>query len=219
MVNGSLWEFLGGASKPNHKLYWRSRYNIALGVAEGLKYLHHDCEPPIIHCDIKSANILLDHEYVAHIADFGLAKILKSPSFNSSLDSESSSLFGGTHGYIAPECGYGVKASTKQDVYSFGVVLLELVSGKRPVLEEDDQKFVHLPAWVESMTKEGKMDEIIDEDLRRGGLTLHSNMKDEIMKMMEIASVCTRSAHSLRPSMNVVLDMLISANRDRVIEL
>jgi len=98
MVNGSLWEFLGGASKPNQKLDWRTRYNIAVGVAEGLKYLHHDCEPPIIHCDIKSANILLDDEYVAHIADFGLARLVKNPS----IDSESSSLFGGTLGYIAP---------------------------------------------------------------------------------------------------------------------
>ena len=95
MVNGSLWESLGGASKPcrKKKLDWRTRYNIALGVAEGLKYLHHDCEPPIIHCDIKSANILLDHEYVPHIADFGLAR---------PLTNTASSLLRGTHGYIPP---------------------------------------------------------------------------------------------------------------------
>jgi len=173
MVNGSLWEYLGGASKrPNQRLEWRTWYNIAVCVAEGLKYLHQDCKAPIIHYDIKSANILLDDEYVAHITDFGLARLVK----NSSIDSESSSLLGGTHGYIAPgtkspcifslivmlffflkcnhrdhhimchantlmlcaECGYGVKASTKQDVYRFGVVLLEMVSEKPPVVEEDN---------------------------------------------------------------------------------
>jgi serine/threonine protein kinase len=69
---------------------------------------------------------------------------------------------------LCAECGYGVKASTKQDVYSFGVVLLEMVSGKPPVVEEDDQEFVHLTAWAARMTNEGKMDEIIDKDLRSG---------------------------------------------------
>lgn len=116
---------------------------------------------------------------------------------------------------LCAECGYGVKASTKQDVYSFGVVLLEMVSGKPPVVEEDDQKFVHLPAWVAGMMKEGKTVEIIDKDLTSAeNASLHSkNAENEMLKMIEIASFCTRSAPSFRPSMKVVLDMLISQKR------
>lgn len=115
---------------------------------------------------------------------------------------------------LCAECGYGVKASTKQDVYSFGVVLLEMVSGKLPVVEEKDQKFEHLPVWAARMMKEGKTDEIINENLRScKTISLHSNMKDEMVKMMEIASFCTRSSPNLRPCMNVVLDMLSSPNR------
>ncbi|XP_057829732.2 probable leucine-rich repeat receptor-like protein kinase At5g63930 [Cryptomeria japonica] len=127
MAKGSLREAL-----KSQKLGLEFRWNIALGEAQALKYLHHDCTPPIVHRDLKSANILLDDEHVAHVADFGLAKFLYSEG-----QSSCSSLYVGTHGYMAPECGYGVRHSTKQDVFSFGVVLLELVTAKAAIVDEE----------------------------------------------------------------------------------
>ena len=91
-------------------------------------------------------------------------------------------------------------------MYSFGVVLFELVSGKAPVVEDGDQEFVHVTVWAAKMTREGRMDEIIDEHLRSSS-DYNEILKDEIVKIIEIATFCTRSAPNLRPSMNVVLDM------------
>ncbi|XP_059311335.1 LRR receptor-like serine/threonine-protein kinase FEI 1 [Lycium ferocissimum] len=109
----------------NVVLKWDTRLHIAVGAARGLCYMHHNCSPPIIHRDIKSSNILLDNEWNAKVADFGLAKVLAKQE-----DSETASAVAGTFGYIAPEYAYATKVSTKSDVYSFGVILLELATGK-----------------------------------------------------------------------------------------
>ncbi|XP_027337106.1 probable LRR receptor-like serine/threonine-protein kinase At3g47570 [Abrus precatorius] len=108
------------------------RLNIAIDVASAIDYLHHDCEPPVVHCDLKPANVLLDENMVAHVADFGLARFLsQNPS-----EKQSSTLgLKGSIGYIAPEYGLGGKASTHGDVYSFGILLLELFMAKRPTDE------------------------------------------------------------------------------------
>ncbi|XP_059074796.1 L-type lectin-domain containing receptor kinase S.1-like [Cryptomeria japonica] len=103
MPKASLWEALNLAAVPVgnselEKLNWKNHYNIVLGVAQGLKYSHHDWRPPIIHGDIKSANILLNNEYIAHVSDFGLAKVM-----NSEGPSTSSSVFVGSSGYMAPD--------------------------------------------------------------------------------------------------------------------
>jgi len=118
-----------------------------------LAYLHHDCEPSIVHRDVKSNNILLDEDYGAHVADFGLAKILQS----CGKGVNSMSAIAGSYGYIAPEYAYTLKVNEKSDIYSFGVVILELVTGRRPVdLEFGENK--DLVKWVCNKIEKKKMD-------------------------------------------------------------
>ncbi|XP_042511718.1 MDIS1-interacting receptor like kinase 2-like [Macadamia integrifolia] len=104
---------------------WQKRVNAIKSVADALSYLHHDCNPPIIHRDISSKNILLDLDLEAHVSDFGIARLLKP-------DSSNWTSLKGTHGYIAPELAYTMALTEKCDVYSFGVVALETIMGKHP---------------------------------------------------------------------------------------
>ncbi|MCO5558757.1 hypothetical protein L7F22_012343 [Adiantum nelumboides] len=126
--NGSLdnWLFKH-RDNPEQLLSWTQRYNIAVGIAKGLGYLHEECRHRIVHCDIKPQNILLDENFCPKIADFGLAKLMARD------ESAVATIARGTPGYIAPEFWMGGEGqiSTKFDVYSFGMVLLELISGRR----------------------------------------------------------------------------------------
>ncbi|WVZ74622.1 hypothetical protein U9M48_022783 [Paspalum notatum var. saurae] len=110
------------------------RMNIAVSIADALAYLHHDCGSPIVHCDVKPTNILLDDDMNAHLGDFGIASLVLDPRSTTTghYGPNSSVIVTGTIGYIAPEYGQIVHASTSGDVYSFGVVLLEMLVGKRP---------------------------------------------------------------------------------------
>lgn len=122
--------FISAASSKKTKLDWEARLQIALGTAQGLAYLHHDCSPRIIHRDVKSKNILLDKDYVAHLADFGIAKSVCISK------THTSTYVMGTIGYIDPEYARTSRLNEKSDVYSYGIVLLELLTGKKPVDNE-----------------------------------------------------------------------------------
>ncbi|XP_039120961.1 MDIS1-interacting receptor like kinase 2-like [Dioscorea cayenensis subsp. rotundata] len=104
------------------ELDWIKRVNIVRDIAHALSYLHHDCNPPIVHRDITSNNILLDKECKACVADFGISQLLKS-------NSSHWSLLAGTYGYMAPELAYTMRVTKKCDVYSFGIVALEVICG------------------------------------------------------------------------------------------
>ncbi|XP_048231305.1 probable LRR receptor-like serine/threonine-protein kinase At3g47570 [Ricinus communis] len=135
MTNGSLEMWLhperdGNSQSRNLNLL--QRLHIAIDVSSALHYLHNNCETPIIHCDLKPSNILLDNDMTAHVGDFGLARLL---SYNSSQGQTSCIGIKGTIDYMAPEYGVGSEVSTYGDVYSFGMILLEIFAGRKPTDE------------------------------------------------------------------------------------
>ncbi|KAK7346852.1 hypothetical protein VNO80_21375 [Phaseolus coccineus] len=194
MPNGSLGEVLHG--KKGGHLHWDTRYKIAVEAAKGLCYLHHDCSPLIVHRDVKSNNILLDSNFEAHVADFGLAKFLQD-----SGTSECMSAIAGSYGYIAPEYAYTLKVDEKSDVYSFGVVLLELVTGRKPVGEFGDG--VDIVQWVRKMTDSNKEGVLKVLDPRLPSVPLH-----EVMHVFYVAMLCVEEQAVERPTMREVVQIL-----------
>ncbi|GER40231.1 leucine-rich receptor-like protein kinase family protein [Striga asiatica] len=198
MSNGSLWDRLHNCRKL--ELDWETRYEIALGAAKGLEYLHHGCDRPVIHRDVKSSNILLDEYLKPRIADFGLARIVQeNPS------KESTCFIAGTHGYIAPEYAYTNKVNEKSDVYSFGVVLMELVTGKRP-MEPEFGENKDIVDWVcgNLKTKE-TVASLVD-------LAIHEIQRESAIKVLKVGLLCTARLPSLRPTMRTVVHMLEEAD-------
>ncbi|XP_051135587.1 receptor-like serine/threonine-protein kinase At1g78530 [Andrographis paniculata] len=195
MPNGSLYELLHGTSSNKAVLDWPTRYKIAVGAGRGISYLHHDCIPHIIHRDIKSSNILLDHNLEVRVSDFGLATLMEPDR------THASTLLAGTFGYLAPEYFDTGKATTKGDVYSFGVVLLELLTGRKPTDEEFFEEGTKLVTWVKLVVQEEKEEYVIDKCL------VNSPTK-EINRAFDIALMCLETEPNNRPTMSEVLKML-----------
>ncbi|XVE68408.1 hypothetical protein DITRI_Ditri09bG0066200 [Diplodiscus trichospermus] len=131
MSNGSLESWLHEQYESRY-LNLAQRLDIAIDVANAIDYLHHDCETLIVHCDLKPTNVLLDEDMVAHVGDFGLAKLMPIEASNASSDQTNSSIFKGTIGYVAPEYGIGGTMSPESDIYSYGILLLEMITRRRP---------------------------------------------------------------------------------------
>lgn len=197
MPNGSvayrLRDNIGG--KP--ALDWFTRKRIALGAARGLLYLHDQCDPRIIHRDVKAANILLDEDFEAIVGDFGLAKLLDQR------DSHVTTAVRGTVGHIAPEYLSTGQSSEKTDVFGFGILLLELITGQRALDFGNDskQKGVMLD-WVKKVYQEKKLDLIVDKDLK-GFFD-----RVELEEMVQVALLCTQFHPAHRPKMFEVVRML-----------
>ena len=193
--NGSLFDHLFGPRMT--KLSWPTRRKIALGVARGLAYLHNGVEPSIIHRDVKASNILIDENFEAKLADFGLAK------FTPEGFSHLSTQVAGTLGYVAPEYALYGQLSERSDVYSFGVVLLVLLSGKRAVIEADDNvETLLLVDWAWSLVKQGKALDVIDEGIRELGPL------EEMEKYVLVAVISSHPLSHARPAMDRIVKML-----------
>lgn len=203
MPNGSLADLLHGNKEANVLADWMTRYKIAVGVAQGLMYLHHDCYPVVVHRDVKPSNILLDADMEARVADFGVAKLIQTD--------ESMSVIAGSYGYIAPEYAYTLQVDEKSDIYSFGVVLLEILTGRRSVDSEFGDA-INIVDWVRSkiQTKEG-IAEVLDQNV---GASCGS-VQEEMMLVLRVALLCTTRCPADRPSMRDVVSMLSEAKPRR----
>ncbi|KAM3295406.1 hypothetical protein ACQJBY_037974 [Aegilops geniculata] len=197
MENGSLDDWLhnrdGDASS---FLDWPTRLKIAQGASQGLSYIHDVCKPHIVHRDIKCSNILLDKEFKAYVADFGLARLILPNQTHVTTE------LVGTMGYIPPEYGQAWVATLRGDMYSFGVVLLELLTGMRPVSILSTSK--ELVPWVLEMRSEGKQVEVLDPTLRGSGC------EEQMLKVLEAASKCVDHNQFMRPTIMDVVSCLAS---------
>ena len=207
MEYGSLEEMLHGKTKGRDQriLTWEERKKIARGAAKGLCFLHHNCIPHIIHRDMKSSNVLLDHEMEARVSDFGMARLI------SALDTHLSvSTLAGTPGYVPPEYYQSFRCTAKGDVYSFGVVLLELLTGKRPT-DKEDFGDTNLVGWVKMKVKEGKGMEVIDPELlavTKGTDEAEAEEVKEMVRYLDITMQCVEDFPSRRPNMLQAVAML-----------
>ncbi|XP_062232943.1 G-type lectin S-receptor-like serine/threonine-protein kinase SD2-5 [Phragmites australis] len=196
MSKGSLdrWIFQNNEDSP--LLDWDTRFNIALGTAKGLTYLHEDCESKIIHCDIKPENVLLDENFLAKVSDFGLAKLMTR---------EQSHVFTtlrGTRGYLAPEWITNYAISEKSDVYSYGMVLLEIISGRKSFDPVEGSEKAHLPSYAFKKLEEGDLHDISDAKLK------YSDKDDRVEIAIKVALWCIQEDFYQRPSMSKVVQML-----------
>ncbi|XP_031252512.1 tyrosine-sulfated glycopeptide receptor 1-like [Pistacia vera] len=196
MENGSLDYWLHEKPDGASQLDWPTRLKIARGTSCGLAYLHQICEPHIVHRDIKSSNILLDDKFEAHLADFGLSRLILP--YHTQVTTE----LVGTLGYIPPEYGQAWVATLRGDMYSFGVVMLELLTGKRPVEVFKPKLSRELVGWVQQMRSEGKQDQVFDPIIRGKGFD------EEMLQVLDVACMCVSQNPSKRPTIKEVVEWL-----------
>eukprot|EP00253_Pinus_taeda_P017587 PITA_17587 len=195
LENSSLDKFLFDATR-RHLLDWKERYEIIVGTARGLAYLHEESQIRVIHRDIKASNILLDDKHKPKIADFGLAR------FFAEDQSHVSTRVAGTLGYMAPEYALRGQLTEKADVFSFGVLLLEIISGKKNQSSSENMEFLIEGTWRLYTTDRAL--EIMDPTLEG------SYSSEEGTRVIRIGLLCTQAAAALRPSMFRVVAMLTS---------
>ncbi|GLT95097.1 hypothetical protein SLE2022_128010 [Rubroshorea leprosula] len=223
MQNGNLDEWLHSneVQVGVRNFNFIKRLNIAIEVAYAIEYLHYHCQPAIVHGDLKPSNILLDHEMVAHVGDFGLARFLISSK------KTSSRCIIGTIGYAAPEYGTGGKASMAGDVFSFGILLLEMITGNRPTDEIfKDGMNLHLfaklalPEHVMDVVDASLLQEVqnIDENVgntRRSSRERTVSKREILITFARIGVLCSMESPNDRMEMNDVVAELRGI-RDKV---
>ncbi|KAK6792130.1 hypothetical protein RDI58_011211 [Solanum bulbocastanum] len=197
LSRGSLEENLHGTNKNPLAFGWKERYRVAVGVAEALEYLHGRDDQPVIHCDVKSSNILLCDDFEPQLSDFGLAKWATTTSSHITCTDVA-----GTFGYLAPEYFMYGKVNDKIDVYAFGVVLLELISGRKPISSNCPKGQESLVIWAKPILTSGKYAQLLDPQLS-------SDYDCELVERMVLAAaLCIRRAPRARPQMSIVSKLL-----------
>ncbi|XP_017643946.1 probable receptor-like protein kinase At1g80640 [Gossypium arboreum] len=195
MQNGSLESQLHGPTRGS-ALTWQLRMKIAIDVARALEYLHEHCNPPVIHRDIKSSNILLDSNFNAKLSDFGLTVVTGSQNKNVKLS--------GTLGYVAPEYLLEGKLTDKSDVYAFGIVLLELLVGKKPLEQMSPSRCQSIATWaMPQLTNRLELPNIVDPLIRDTMDLKH------LYQVAAVAVLCIQPEPSYRPLITDVLHSLI----------
>ncbi|GLJ10142.1 hypothetical protein SUGI_0122890 [Cryptomeria japonica] len=197
MENNSLARVLFGPQGFRLNLKWPQRYNICLGVARGLAYLHEGSRLKIIHRDIKTTNILLDQDLNPKISDFGLAKLFDQGK------THVNTRVAGTIGYMAPEYALKGHLTEKADVYSFGVVVLEAVSGRTHTEKTMQAEMVYLLEWTWHLYEKKRLLDLVDVNLKKS-----SYSKEEVLRVINVGLLCTNGTPMERPSMSTVVEML-----------
>ncbi|KAK8692968.1 hypothetical protein V6N13_070569 [Hibiscus sabdariffa] len=201
-----VYEFMEGGSlehliSDRVRLTWRKRIDVMVDIARALVFLHHECYPAIVHRDVKASNVLLDKDGRARVTDFGLARFVDIG------DSHVSTLVAGTIGYVPPEYGQIMQATTKGDVYSYGVLLMELATGRRAVDGSDEC----LVEWAKRIMGNGR-NGLIPVMFLGSGLSVGA---EEMLELLRIGVRCTADAPQERPNMKEVLGMLIKITSSR----
>ncbi|CAO2826345.1 unnamed protein product [Amaranthus hypochondriacus] len=200
MKNGSLDCFLFSTEGQSSRvLSWKQRFDIALGIARGMTYLHEECRDCIVHCDLKPENILLDDYYSAKVSDFGLAKLINPKDHRY----RTLTSVRGTRGYLAPEWIANHPITSKSDVFSFGMVLLEIVSGRRnfDVCNETNGK--RFSIWAYEEFEKGNVKSIVDTKLGDCDVDM-----DQVMRAIQVSFWCIQKTATQRPMMGKVVQML-----------
>ncbi|KAL2652484.1 hypothetical protein R1flu_020612 [Riccia fluitans] len=194
--NKSLAEALWDPEK-HFVLSWQQRLKICLDIARGLTYLHEELQPRMVHRDIKPQNILLDKDFNAKIADFGLVRPATSE------DTQVTFNIGGTRGYCSPEYISEGLVSDKLDVYSFGVVVLEIVSGRRCLDFKQAENEIFLRHLALRFYEDGKLLELVDPEL------MGNYDEDEALLLLHTALACSQLDTKRRPTMSQVMSILM----------
>ncbi|XP_008223911.1 PREDICTED: putative serine/threonine-protein kinase [Prunus mume] len=183
--------------KSDRFLNWSTRFQIIVGIARGLQYLHEDSPLRIIHRDIKASNILLDEKYQPKIGDFGLARFF--PEDQAYL----STTFAGTLGYTAPEYAIRGELSEKADIYSFGVLVLEIISGRKNTDLTLPTEMQYLPEYAWKLFETSNVIELVDPKLHENGF-----VERDVLQAIQVAFLCLQPHANLRPPMSEVVAML-----------
>lgn len=226
MENGSLASKLVSSSSNtnNNELDWEKRFEIALGTAKGLAYLHEECLEWVLHCDVKPQNILLDSSYRPKVADFGLSKLqYRSPDMSRN---SSFSKIRGTRGYMAPEWVYNLPITSKADVYSYGIVALEIVTGRRPTEIQTIYETAGGGGMALVAEQHGRLVTWVKEKMVNRGIGWIEQVADPVMggkfnkekleAVVKVAMQCVEEDREARPTMGQVVEMLQYCNDDEL---
>ncbi|KAL6847830.1 hypothetical protein ACP4OV_021958 [Aristida adscensionis] len=195
--NGSLDHILFDRNR-SVQLDWPKRYQIIIGLARGLLYLHEESPVKIIHRDIKASNVLLDEHLNPKISDFGMARL-----FLEDATHVNTFRISGTYGYMAPEYAMNGYLSTKTDVFSFGILVLEIVSGRKNIVRHLDAEQVDLLNYTWKLFEQGRAPEIVDP-------SVPGCDGEQALQCVQLGLLCCQAVVSERPDMHSVHLMLSS---------